>query len=280
MKNKKIDKVNVTQDLAFLILLPALAAAAVWALKLDFLVSTILFFGLPALYLTLKGEHKVKRTLVFSVCFTIAGVYTDYMAERDLAWTEKSSVLSFRIGGVVPVESIVWFFMMTYLIISFYEHFFDRVPHKIAGQRMKLLYIVLTLSSVVFFLPLAVHRALPVVTFFYLKLGLVLGVLPLTAFIIEFPRFLSRFLKIAPYFLALSLLNEFIGLHNHHWIFPGKHFVGWISLGTFRFPYEELIFWMVMFSSIVIVYFELFDDNRLKLRTLKFSQARLHSSSK
>ncbi len=265
MKTKKSHH-NTKQDLLVLVAAPILAAIASWVLRLDFLLSTVLYFGAPALYLSVRDTSKIKRTAIFAACFSIVGVYVDYMAERDLAWVEPKSLLHFRFGGLVPIESLVWFFLLTYLIAIFYEYFFDQLSHKPIGHRMKYLFFIVAIASTAFFLSLLTRNEIPRVSYFYLKMGIFLGALPLAAFIFELPRFLSIFLKTAPYFFALSLLGEFIGLHNGYWSFPGQHFIGWMQIGSFHFPYEEFIFWMVMFSSIVIVYFEIFDDNRLRFR--------------
>jgi hypothetical protein len=266
MKNKKVHKRSIVRDSLILIGLPVIAATLAVIFKLNFLITTIIFFGAPALYLSLRNPHNIRRGLIFASCFSLAGIYTDYMAERDLAWAEPSSVFNFRIGGLVPVESIVWFFLLSYLIVTYYSYFFDHSTHRVAGKRMKFLYLILVLASVVFYVPLLLNQTIPTISYFYLKLGLALGLLPLIAFCFELPRFIGIFLKTAPYFFALSLLNEFVGLHNGHWMFPGRHFIGWVHLGGYSLPIEEVLFWMVMFSSAVIAYFEFFDDNRLRFK--------------
>lgn len=263
MKNKKL-----CQDLIALISLPAIVAIFAVVFKLNYFITTLLFFGLPGLYLSLKDKTKIKRNFIFSTFFTVPAIYVDYMAERALSWAEPSSIANFRVGGVVPVETILWFFLLSYLIIAFYEHFFDHTTHKTVGRHMKILFALATLGTAGFIVPLLMNKQHPIISFFYLKLGLVLGLIPLSIFLIKFPRFITALLKTAPYFLALSILNEFVGLHNGHWFFPGHQFIGWIGVGAYRIPYEELIFWMILFSSIVIAYFEVFDDNRLKFKRL------------
>jgi len=265
MKNRKKQSRAKATYIVVLGLVPLTAALLSLVLKLDFLLSTILFFGVPALYLSLKETEKVPRVLVFSVLFSLAGLYADYIAERDLAWAGPSTIFPVRIGGLVPIENLVWFFLLTYFILIFYEHFFDHFRHKTVGRRMYLLYIVLVLATLAFCALLLLDSRAMTVSYFYLKLGLILGLLPVVAFLVGFPKFLGVFLKTAPYFIALCLLNEFVGLHNGYWTFPGHDFIGWVHLGSYRIPWEELIFWIVMFSSIVIIYFEVFDDNRLHL---------------
>ena len=273
MKNKNN---KALKDVLVLSVLPLASLIPAWFFRLNFLTTTLLFFGLPSAFLSFRDPTKVKRAVLFAPFFSVAGIYADYMAEKDLEWAEPLSIFKFRIAGTVPIESVIWFFLMTYLIVVFYEHFFDHFRHHSVGRRMKFLYIILTFMTLLFILPLALHAQLPVISYFYLKLGILLGLLPLIAFSIKFPRFVSVFLKITPYFLGLSVLDELVGLHNRHWAYPGRQFIGWINLGTYRFPYEEVLFWMIIFSSVVIAYFEFFDDNRLKFRP----QARLHRSSK
>ena len=234
MKNKKSTRSINARLYLVLIGVPAAAAAACWTLRLDFMVSTLLFFGLPSLYLAVIDKLHAKRAAIFAGCFAIAGIYTDYMAERDLAWAEPHSIFGFRIGGLVPIESLVWFFLLSFLVIMYYEHFFDRSTHRLTGRRMRLLYGIIIVASAGFFIPLLLHLEIPAVSYFYLKLGIFLGLLPLVAFLFEAPKYLGIFLKTAPYFLGLCLLNEFVGLYNGHWIYPGQHFIGWVRLGEFR----------------------------------------------
>lgn len=260
MKNKKL-----RQDVLALGLLPLLVAFLAVYFKLDYFVTTLFYFGLPGLYLSLRDKQKIRRNLIFSSLFTVPAVYADYLAERSLAWYEPSSIFNFRVGGIVPIEAVLWFFLLSYLVIAFYEHFFDHATHKVVGKRMKILASLAVVGTTGFIIQLLMRKA-PMISYFYLKFGLILGLIPLSAFLLKFPRFLSVFIKSAPYFLALSVINEFIGLHNTHWLFPGHEFIGWLGFHGYRVPDEEVIFWMVLFSSIVIAYFEIFDDNRLKLK--------------
>jgi hypothetical protein len=134
---------------------------------------------------------------------------------------------------------------------------------------MIFLYVVVIVSLLWFCLSPKFLGRTSVINYFYLKMGFCLGVLPLLAFTIEFPRYIAVFLKSAPYFIALCFVEEIIGLRNGHWTFPGGHFIGWVTIQNYRFPYEELFFWIILFSSSIIVYFELFDDNRLKFRPFR-----------
>src|SRR5580765_1231855 len=104
-KNKKLK-----QDILALVMLPVSVALLAVYFRIDYFFTTLLYFGLPALYLSLQDKKKVKRNLIFSSLFTIPAIYADYVAEKSLAWYEPSSITGFRVGGIVPIEAILWFF--------------------------------------------------------------------------------------------------------------------------------------------------------------------------
>ncbi|HVX58337.1 MAG TPA: hypothetical protein VG964_01210 [Candidatus Saccharimonadales bacterium] len=178
-------------------------------------------------------------------------------------------MFDFRVFGLVPVEDLVWFFLTSYMILSFYELFFDHVKHKAFGRRMPLLFSLITLAAAIMLVLVMTVGHIGTITYFYLKSCIVLAIIPLATFLYEFPRFVSIFLKMTAYFFALFLLSEIVGLHNGHWSFPSAHYLGKMPLGPYRIPYEELFFFIIMFASVTVAYFELFDDNRLKLRWRK-----------
>jgi hypothetical protein len=106
---------------------------------------------------------------------------------------------------------------------------------------------------------------LPRIEYFYLKGGITLVLLPTIAFLVTFPGFVSKFFKTATYFFYAGLLQELTALQLGHWSFPGKNFIGWITILGYRFPYEELFFWLIVFSSCVLAYFEFFDDDEIRV---------------
>jgi hypothetical protein len=267
MKKQK-NKQDLYLDVVILTGLPIGVTLLSLIIPLNYLQSDLLFLGLPALYLSWRQKSAIKRVLLFTIILSAGGAFIDYLAELDHAWAGPT-IFPFKLGGIAPIENLVWFFLITYLIIIFYERFFDNATHKLLGRRMSYLYLIMAVLSIMFCLSLLIDGKAPQISYFYLKLGIFFGVLPLLAFLIEFPRFIRLVLTTAPYFIALSLLNEIIGLRNGYWWFPGEHFIGRVNLGNYSVPFEELIFFVVLFSSVIIAYFELFDDNRLKLRSIR-----------
>ena len=66
-----------------------------------------------------------------------------------------------------------------------------------------------------------------------------------------------------PYFVALGLSQELTGLRLKYWSFPGTHYIGWVTIINYKFPMEELLFWIIIFSTCVLCYFEFMDDNHV-----------------
>jgi hypothetical protein len=69
-----------------------------------------------------------------------------------------------------------------------------------------------------------------------------------------------------PYFIPLGLINVLVSLSLGHWSYPGHHFVGWVTVGSYRFPLEELIFWIILFPPFLISQFELLNNDRFDPR--------------
>jgi hypothetical protein len=264
-KNTKTNKKQYSLiDITFLLVAPIAAAVLTCILPLNLLESTLLFFGLPAVYISWRRKDIIMRSLIFALAITAISILTDYLAERDQSWV-STSVFHMRVAGSVPIEALVWVFLFTYLILVYYLFFNDHAPHKPIGRRMPSVFLV-ALAVIVWVCVTTVVDLHFTIEYFYIKSGLAFIVLPLLAFVFSFPRYLSIFLKTAPYFIALGLLNLLVSLHKGYWSYPGQHFIGWVQLGAYRFPVEELVFWILLYSSFLISQFEFFDNDRLKLK--------------
>lgn len=262
-------------DLCVLVLAPIVATIVSWNLPLNLLESTLLFFGPQALYISWRRKDIILRSLIFAITITIISILSDYLAERDKSWV-SSSMFHIRLAGSVPIEALVWVFLLTYLIIAYYQFFYTDISNALIGRRMP--YIFFASFAVIVWLGLTavadIHFS---IDYFYIKFGLVICFFPLLVFVFSFPQYLRIFVKTAPYFIALGLLNIIVSLHKGYWSYPGHHFIGWVKLGTYRFPLEELVFWIILYSSFVIYQFDFFDSERIKLK-LRKTQVRQNNS--
>lgn len=235
-------------------------------LNASFLLSTLLFFGLPALYLTWKIKNKVtiKKAFIFGSLSLIPIFMLDLIALLNQAWFVPSSTFPFRIFNIVPLEDVIWAFLLVYTIILFYEFFLDRGKNlSLIKKPMKgfiFFFVFLAILAIIF---LYLNPSLLHISYFYLYSGLIFVFLPTLIFIIRYPHLILKFLKVGVYFFILSLVFELTALALNQWEFPGSEFIGWVNISSLRFPIEELVFWLILFSSAVLSYYEfLYDDKK------------------
>lgn len=134
---KLSEKERIKIDILMLAVLPLVAVTLSLWLKLPFLFSTILFYGVPFLYFSLRTKNLILRTFIFSFIFSVpGGIAGDYLATRDGSW-HIPTIFPFRMFGLVSVEGIVWLFLTIYTIVITYEHFMDKGKHKVVNIHMK-----------------------------------------------------------------------------------------------------------------------------------------------
>lgn len=250
-------------DIFLLILFPIASVVLSLTFSVNFLVSILLFFGLPSLWLSFRTPSQVNKTFLFSLILSVPlGIFIDYIATIDNSWFVPITVFPFRLFGVIPIEDLIWGFFLIYSIVIFYEHFLDKGKHELVDRRMKYLAWPLIILMLVFFSVLFTKPELLVIPYAYFWLGTVFFILPAITFLSFFPRLLSKYVKTASYFFLLSILFELTGLQLNQWTFPGSNFIGWVELFGHRFPFEEFFFWFVMGAISVLAYYEFFDDDR------------------
>ena len=109
-----------------IILLPIIASFLVIIFHLNFLVSSILYFAPPALYLLSKQQKQISKIIIFSSLISLPLTFIlDYLITKDLGWYIVKSIFPIRLFHQVALEQFVWGFLYTVLVISFYEYFLD-----------------------------------------------------------------------------------------------------------------------------------------------------------
>ncbi len=249
-------------DIALLIFFPIFATAAILTFRLNYLWANILFFGFPAAWLSLRTQDMVARTALFCAIFTIPFAFVvNYLAVTDGAWYIPSTVFSFRIFGVVPIEDVISTFLLTYSAVICYEHFLDKGKHQLIDRKMKYFIWPVLLLLIVFFAIFTTDREILKINYAYLWIGILFLVLPLISTLSFFPKLFSKYLKVGAYFAIVLALYEYTGLTLNHWVFPGEHFIGWLPFFGYAVPIEEMVFWILLSVIGVLSYYEFFDDD-------------------
>lgn len=216
---------------------------------------------IPSSFYLIVREKKNYRKLIWSL-FIFGGLFGfvfDFIATVYKAWVVEKLVFSYKILGILPIDDIFGFVVMTLLIITFYEHFVDDERHQEISKNVAPLVFVtaiLTVTVVGSFI-LNFWISLP---YAYFILGCIAIILPIIISVKHFGLF-TKFLYVGIFFFFVWLLAEIAAVQTGGWYFPGQY-IGNITLIGLTFPFEELFFWMLFYAASVVSYYEMFiDDN-------------------
>lgn len=249
-------------DIIFLILSPFIATLTSLTFRTNFLTSILFYFGIPAIYLSLRNKHAVKKSVIFSLIFgIIGGGLVDFLMHINKAWFVPT-IFTFRIFNQIPIEDFIWGFLAVFNVIMFYEHFLDKGKHNIKDSNIKYLFSLIIFLTFISSSIYIFNKNLFIIPYFFIKAGLIFFIIPTVSFLTFFPRLISKYLKTGIYFFAQSFMFELTALSLGQWSFKGNQYIGWLQFSSIKFPLEEFIFWMVLFSTCILSYYEFFDDDR------------------
>lgn len=244
-------------DIALLILFPVAAVSFSLFFKLNSFISTTLFFGLPSLYLSLRTSKAVLRTVIFTMIILILIIAWESITILNNLW-KIPTIFPFKILGVT-VEEIQWYAFLIYFILIFYEHFMDKGKHALVDRGLKTFSSLVALIFILFMIVFITSPVSLYIPYFYALSGV--GILPVIFILSRHPHFAFKLIKVAPYFVLISLIDLFTSLELGYWKYTGI-FAGWVSLFGYHIPYEELVYFVLLFSTAMITYFEFFDDRK------------------
>lgn len=228
---------------------------------LSLLALLLLFYGPPALWLSLKIPRYVTQAALFSFFATVVFFVLDYIATSDGAWW-VSTIFPIRLLKILPIENSIWAFLGMYLVIIFYEYFEDgSKKHAFGNERTewgnKLTWIIVGIFGLAYVFWPQILR----LEYAYLWLGILFVLLPTLGVLFLYPRLVPKFFKATIYIFCLHLAIELIVLKTGLAYYPGTHFIGWVELGGLRFPLEEFFFWIGMTAVVGLSYYEFFLDD-------------------
>jgi len=251
-------------DAVVLLLLLLIATWISLTGKVTFLMSTFLFFGLPAVYLSWRSPQHIKKTLFWTLIpwFLVSFIF-EYLAYVDQAWLVLGSAFRF-LNNSFPIEDVPWGFLWAYLPIIFWKHFLDKKGDYEAKFPKRIWWLIgsLVLVNAGFFWLYFWAREWLYLPYFYLVMGIIFCVIPISLFIWRYPMFLKKLTVVAIYFTFLAGLKEYVALKLNYWVFPGTHFIGTIFLAGQKLPLEEIIFFLILSAPAMVCWYEYFADDR------------------
>jgi hypothetical protein len=253
MRNKK--------DFRVIVILIILAALAVFHLKLEYLPTVILFFGIPSLYISIRNKKIIKKPLEFAVLISLPAVFVfDYLAHINNVWYE-SSTIGIRILNTFPIDTFIWSILYIYFIIMFYEHFFDNTRTNLKfSKKIKFLIYHLAILLFVFSIILKLSPGLLEINYLYIKLIICLFLIPITVILGKYPKLIKKISIQGAIFLVISIIYELLAVYLSQWQFNGTQYIGWIVLLGQRFPFEEFL-WLIFAVPAFICLYEYFADD-------------------
>lgn len=243
-----------------------MASFASFLVEANFFVSTLLFLGVPSVFLSFLNSQKIKKVTIFSLFFgTPISIILDYIMEATGGWYVPYSIFDpFRLFNLVTIDLVLWGVLEAYLILIFYETFLDKnCSPKSYYPKLKYIFIAFFIAFGVFTLLFIFSPEVLEINYFYLNLGITLAVIPPALMLVKFPRFWNKFLNIAVYFFLFNFVYEITAIKLGQWSFPAEdQLIGVVEFLGARFAFEELLFWMILTAVSVVSFYEFFDDDR------------------
>lgn len=252
-------------DAVVVIVTTAVSTVLILAFHFRFLTSTLLYFGIPSLYLFVrrpKNIHRISAALALGFIFSLI---LDLLAEFNSAWSwapRGQLLFNFKFLGIVPVDVLIWYILWLAFTVVFYEHFYEHDHFDKVSIRFKKALIGFSALLSLVILCLLLYPSSLRMGHAYLILGLVGGLPPLVYLAARNLKLLGKLMKASLFPIFLFLVFELTALKLDQWRFPGQYF-GTVQLFGLTFPIEEFFFWIIMGTSITLSYYELLvDDER------------------
>ncbi len=247
-----------------ILLWPIIASIISFAIRANFFISIMLFFGIPSMCLSYLYPKNIKRSAIFALVFGVPlTLFIDYIMEVTGGWFVPESIFgSVRLFNYVTIDIIFWFVLYIYFVIMFYEVFMDRhCTCQLYHPNMKYLLMAVFVLLGLFVVMYSYRPALLKINYFYLKFGIMLGLIPIFFAVTKYSKLLGDFFRASAYFFYLSFIYEITALKLGQWSFPAAdQFIGFVQIFGVKYPFEEFFFWIMLGAIAVLSYFKLFEE--------------------
>ena len=251
-------------DLLLLLAYPVIGYFISFTLNINAFFSSFVFFGVPALHLCLRRPRAIKRSLIFSLFALPMMIVIDYISQitKIWAWPLPNSIFPFKLLGHVSIEILVWAYLNFFVVVMFYEYFFEtnhikKLWYPITRQ---FVYLQAVFCGIFIILMIAWPNLLHI-PYWYLVFGLLFLLPPIILEEIRFPHVFLKLLKASVYFMYLTFIYEIAALKIGWWQFPSKQFIGVLPILGLRIPFEEFLFWIILLGLTILSFYEYFDNN-------------------
>lgn len=243
---------NELVDCLIIILLVIISISLRIFYQLNSLMFEVLQLGLPCVFLLMRINKFLKKIIYFSLLIGSGLFIVFYLANIYSVWFVPSELP--RLLGQVTVEETVFGVLWPLIIVSIYERFING-KSKLKLEVSSIFKIIISLWIVFTTGVLTGIYKKIILPYPYLILSIIFAVPPLILYSHLVP--ISKLLKIAIIFFALSFTWEILALETGMWIFAGQY-VGTINFFHLAFPFEELLFWIILGAPTIVLIYERF----------------------
>lgn len=215
-----------------------------------------LAFSLPSILYLGWRRPKPWRKIVLAVLIfgLILGYFFEFIQEFNHAYAVESRVFS-KIFGVLPPDNVMGHSMMAALTFTVYEHFYvAKKSNRLNPKWRKMLVIALVAALLVTALYFVWPGAIQI-RFSYAIFGTI-ALLPLVRYVWNKPSDLPMLTSFIPFFALLYFVAEWFAVKYSWWVYPGDSYLGWVDAFGIRFPFEELLFWMIFYAPAIVSYYK------------------------
>ncbi len=254
-------KANKKLDLFITFILSAIALALWLFFNLKPLIGAAFFTLLPSIYLIKREKKNILKIFLATVIFGgLFGFLFYFIETLNKAWSITHLVIPWRILGILPLDDVITFFLMTLFVVVFYEHFIDDEKNKQISKNLLWALvpsILATITLVLLFL--FSGKRFFLIPYAYLVGGIATITFPIV-FIFYKPKLLPKLLSTAAFFFVILFIAEIVALKTGGWVFPGEY-IGKVTVFGVTFPFEDLFFWVILYAASIVSYYEFFIDD-------------------
>ena len=162
-------------------------------LKVDFFMATILFFAIPAIYISFWHRKFIKKALIVSAAALPFTLIVEYIMGVTGQWVFPSSIFNSRLFGFTAYEVFFWYFAWIYFIVMFYEYFLEeKCTHKLSSPRLKYVFFAFVALVGLFLAKMAITGSFVAIPYFYLIWGITFGIIPIILVLLKFPNLFTK----------------------------------------------------------------------------------------
>ncbi len=205
-------------------------------------------------YLGLREPKNWAKLLLGSLIFgCLFGFGLSFFAESTGAWTTNDYIFHFRFFGLNTLEEVLGQGIMAFYTFLFYEHFLDDETNRRLNKKYLWGIFVGAAGSLALIVRYLLNGS-PTLPYPYLWAALI-AIIPTFVMVMRHPTLLRKLALLSLFSLCLWFVMEYVAVMYDYWSYPGQY-LGWVQFLAVRFPIEELIFWMLLYSPTIVAYYE------------------------